>query len=51
MPESHDPESASQAQPPESADAAADVDLEELARKVFELLLQELEIERDRTGK
>jgi hypothetical protein len=28
----------------------ASVDLEELARKVFELLLRELELENDRTG-
>jgi hypothetical protein len=36
---------------PESDDPPAGVDLEELARKVFEILLQELEIESDRIGK
>ncbi len=51
MPASDDLESDSQAQLPEPADVPTDVDLEELAKKVFELLLQELEIENDRTGK
>jgi hypothetical protein len=51
MPANDNLESESQAQPPEPADTATDVDLEELASKVFELLLQELKIENDRTGK
>lgn len=34
---------------PESATTAG-IDLEELAQQVFELLLQELEIENNRTG-
>ena len=37
-----------QAAPDESS---AGLNLEELARKVFELLLRELQIENDRTGK
>jgi hypothetical protein len=34
-----------------SEDLPSEVDLEELAQRVFALLLQELEIENDRTGK
>ncbi len=33
------------------AEIPADIDFDELAKKVFELLLQELEIENDRIGK
>lgn len=33
------------------AESPAGIDLEELAKKVFELLLHELEIENDRIGK
>ena len=40
-----------QAQESSSADMTAQIDYEELAKKVFELLLQELEIENDRTGR
>ena len=36
---------------PNPAELSAGIDLDELARKVFELLLQELELENDRTGK
>jgi hypothetical protein len=44
-------ESHPQDQRSEPANVTTEVDLEELAKRVFELLLQELEIENDRTGK
>jgi hypothetical protein len=41
------------APPQQPADEAAppNINLEELARKVFELLLRELQLENDRTGR
>jgi hypothetical protein len=52
MPVDGDFESELQDQEVESADdLPAGIDLEELAKKVFDLLLQELEVENDRTGK
>lgn len=48
---SDEPDSEALSQGSEPAGAAPVVDLEELAKKVFELLLQELEIENDRAGK
>lgn len=51
MPTNQKPESGLQAQELESASLPTDVDLDELAKKVFELILRELEIENDRTGK
>jgi hypothetical protein len=38
-------------QRPGPDDLPSEVDLEELAQRVFALLLQELEMENDRTGK
>lgn len=35
----------------ESDDLPADIDLDELAKEVFKLLLQEFEIENERTGR
>lgn len=47
---SNDPTSNTQAQASTPAELTA-IDLEELAQEVVDLLLQELEIENDRTGK
>ena len=44
-------ESDPQGQEAQPDDLPAGINVEELAKKVFELLLQELEIENDRTGK
>jgi hypothetical protein len=51
MPVSDDLDSGAGEQIAASVDLPADIDLEELARRVAELLFRELEIENDRTGR